>query len=229
MGECRKTIETMKLVEFTKEGLIIDALAKEPLRFRDLKQATGLSDAWLSKKLRELLRAEILSWREGRYFLNGNVLRQAMRGEKAFTAKLVAHEIAERDDVVLVALFGSLAREPTRDADIDLLIVTHGREFDPLQTSLEAFRKFGVSVDILHLGLKDLLAWFFEKPPILFGFMRGYRVLYDGGCFGELLKLLEKEIREEWVYLKEGELWVKKELLQHISRPRWSTWKPPRS
>lgn len=213
----------MKLVEFTKEGLIVDALAKGPLHFGELKQATGLSDAWLSKKLRELLEMGVLSWREGRYYLNANVLRKAMRGEKAFIAKLAAHEIAKSEDVVLVALFGSLVREPTRDADIDLLVVTYGREFDPLQASLQVFQKFGISVDILHLGLKDLLGWFFEKPPILFGFMRGYRVLYDRGCFGELLKLLEREIREGWIYLKEEELWLEKRLLRRISRPRRST------
>lgn len=219
----------MKLMEFTKEGLIVDALAKGPLRYKDLKRTTGLSDAWLSKKLRELLKSEVLISKDGHYLINTRVLHQALSREKAFVARLIAHEIGGERDVLLVVLFGSLARAPKREADIDLLIVTLSHEFDPLQTSLEVFRKFGVCVDILHLTLKDLLRWFFEKPPILFGVMGGYRVLYDSGCFGDLLKLLEREVHEKWVYLKGDELWVKKELLPYISRPPSSIWKSPRS
>jgi len=120
-------------------------------------------------------------------------------------------------------LFGSLARSPKREADIDLLVVTSESKFDPINVSLKMFRKFGVSVDILHLTLKDLLSWFFEKPPVLFGVLTGYEVLFDRVSFAEILKLLEREVRGGWVYLKGDGLWLRKELLPRISRQPMST------
>jgi len=79
--------------------------------------------------------------------------------------------------------------------------------------SLEMLRMFSVAVDIVHLTLKDFLKWLYDKPPILFGILSGYEILFDKGYFKDLLKTLEKEVLKDWAYLEREEFWVRKELL----------------
>ena len=82
------------------------------------------------------------------------------------------------------------------------------------------FRKFGVAVDIVHVALREFLKWLDDKPPILFGILRGYEILYDEGYIRPLLKTLERETLKDWVYVQEKEIWVRKGLLPHILRPQ---------
>jgi len=203
----------MKLVEFTKEGLIVHALMSGALRYKDLKRATGLSDAWLSKKLQELLKLGIVVLQDGNYSIDAGRFQEALKNEKPFIARLVAQEIAKRNDVLAIVLFGSLVWGPSKEGDIDLLVVTMEEEFDPIKVSLEMLRMFSVAVDIVHLTLKDFLKWLYDKPPILFGILSGYEVLFDKGYFKDLLKTLEKEVLKDWAYLEREEFWVRKELL----------------
>jgi len=205
--------QEMKLVEFTKEGLIIHALMSGALRYKDLKRTTGISDAWLSKKLQELLKLGIVVLQDGNYSIDAGKLQEALKNEKPFIARLVAQEIAKRNDVLAIVLFGSLVRDSSKEGDIDLLVVTTEEEFNPIRVSLEMFRMFGVAVDIVHLTFEDLLKWFYEKPPILFGILSGYEILFDKGYFQDLLKTLKKEVLKNWVYLEREELWLRKELL----------------
>jgi len=205
----------MKLVEFTKEGLIVHALMGSALRYKDLKRVTGLSDAWLSKKLQELLRVGMVVLRDGHYSLNVKRFQEALRGEKTFIARLVAQELVRRmdSDVLAVVLFGSLVQNSRGEGDIDLLIVTPHEDFDPLMVSVEMLRKFGVAVDIVHVTLREFLAWLYDKPPILFGVLSGFEILFDRGYIKDFLELLKIEIAKEWVYVKEDKLWVRRELL----------------
>lgn len=219
----------MKLVEFTKEGLIVKALMDRPLRYTDLKKATELSDAWLSKKLLELQNLGIIISKEGQYHIEPEKLQEALKREKIYIARMIAQEIAKTRTIASIILFGSLARSQRKEADIDLLIVTLENEFDPIQVSLEMLRKFGVAVDILNIRLKELLAWFYEPPPILFGILSGYEVLYDEGYVRPLLKTLKQQTLKNWTYMPEEELWVKKELLPHISGPQKNTYRSPKN
>jgi len=205
----------MKLVEFTKEGLIMHALMGSTLRYGDLKRVTGLSDAWLSKKLQELLRVGMVVLRDGHYSLNVKRFQEALRGEKTFIARLVAQELVRRmdSDVLAVVLFGSLVENSRGEGDIDLLIVTPHEDFDPLMVSVEMLRKFGVAVDIVHVTLREFLAWLYDKPPILFSVLSGFELLFDRGYIRDFLELLEREVVKEWVYVKEDKLWVRIELL----------------
>jgi len=206
----------MKLVEFTKEGLIIDALMRGALRYKDLKTTTGLSDAWLSKKLRELVKLGIVVFRDGNYSVGFGTLHEALKNEKPFIARLVAQEIAEKYEALAVILFGSLVRESSKNGDIDLLVLTMDEEFDPIRVSLEMLRMFGVAVDIVHLTLRDLLKWFYEEPLILFGILSGYEILFDKGYFQDLLRALKKDVLRNWAYVEREELWVRKELLPRM-------------
>lgn len=210
----------MKLVKFTKEGLIVHALMGGALRYKDLKMATGLSDAWLSKKLQELAQLGIIVLRDGRYCLKVERLQEALRNEKPFIARLIAQEIVkERSGILAIVLFGSLVRDQRMEADIDLLIATIGEEFNPVETSVEMLRKFGVAVDIVQVTLKELLRWLYEKPPIVFGILSGYEVLFDSGYFKSFLELLKREVVKDWVYVEEDKLWLRKELLPRMSKP----------
>lgn len=206
----------MKLVEFTKEGLIVHALMSKPLRYKEIKKATGLSDAWLSKKLQELQNQGIIISKEGQYSLNAQKLREALKSEKTYIAKMIAQEIARTYEIVAVILFGSLVRSQRKEADIDLFVVTLENNFDPSHVSIEMFRRFGVAVDILHITFKNLLMWLYEPPPILFGILSGYEILYDEGYVGPFLKTLNQQTIRNWTYLPEKELWLKKELLPHM-------------
>jgi len=211
--------DAIKLVEFTKEGLIVRALMDGALRYKDLKKATQLSNAWLSKKLQELLQLGIIVSQDGCYRLNAERLQEALRNEKTFIARLTAQEIMKNSDVLAIALFGSLIRDQRTEADIDLLIVTTREEFNPVETSLEMLRKFGVAVDIVHVTLKDLLRWLYDKPPILFGILSGYEVVFDRGHIKNFLKILKDEVLKDWVYVEREKLWLKKELLPRILKP----------
>jgi predicted nucleotidyltransferase len=213
----------MKLVEFTKEGLIVRALMDKPLRYTELKKATELSDAWLSKKLLELQNLGIVISKGGQYCIQPEKLREALKYEKTYIARMIAQEIAKTRAIASIILFGSLVRRQRKEADIDLLVVTLENEFDPIQTSLDILRKFGVAVDILNIELKELLAWFYEPPPILFGILSGYEILYDEGYVRPLLKTLEQQTLKNWAYMPEEELWVKKELLPLILKPQKNT------
>jgi len=211
----------MKLVEFTKQGLIVYALMGGALRYKDLKRATGLSDAWLSKKIQELLQLGVVVLSDGRYYLNVERLQEMLRNEKTFIARLIAQEIVKRNgDIISIILFGSLVRNQREEADIDLLIATTSEDFTPLETSLEMLFKFGVAVDIVHVTLKDLLQWLYGKPPILFGILSGYEILYDKGYVKDFLETLKKEVLKDWIYIERERLWLKKESLPRISRPQ---------
>lgn len=147
-----------------------------------------------------------------------------LRGEKPYIARMISQELTETyDDVLAIILFGSLARDmgfnTSRDgeADIDLLVVTMYKGFNPLETSLRIFHRFGVAVDIVHATLLEMLRWLEEKPPILFNILSGYQVLWDEGYVKPLLRRLELETLREWTYIKEKQLCIKKRLLPHIS------------
>jgi len=208
----------VKLLEFTKEGLIVQALMEKPLRYKELKKATGLSHAWLSKKLRELQNLGVIISHEGQYHIEPARLQGALRGEKTYIARMIAQEIAKTYEVVAVILFGSLALSQRKEADIDLFVVTLENDFDPIKVSVQTLQKFGVAVDILHVTLKELLTWLYEPPTILFGIFSGYEILHDEGYIGPFLKTLKQQILKNWTYLPEKQLWLKKELLPHISK-----------
>jgi len=215
----------MKLVEFTKEGLIVQALMENPLRYKELKKTTGLSDAWLSRKLHELTNLGILISKDGRYHIESGKLQEALKHEKTHIARMIAQEIVKTHNAVAIILFGSLVRSRRKEADIDLLVVTLENDFDPIEEALEMLRKFSVAVDILHTRLNAMLTWLYAPPPILFGILSGYEILYDEGYITPLLKTLERQTLENWSYIPEKELWLKKELLPHISKPQKNTYK----
>ena len=201
----------MKLLEQTKEGLIVSALMQRALRYSELKRETGLSDAWLSKKLRELSEAGVVKCRDGVYMLNPVGFRSALTQNKFYYAQLMALDLAKREDVLAVILFGSLARNPMSGGDIDLLVVTRsGSQLDGIGESVRLFDRYGVAVDIVPVAFRGLLRWFLEGSPLLLSILRSHAVLFDSGGFARLLDLMASEAAVEWTYADEVGAWLRK-------------------
>ncbi len=199
----------IRILDYTKEGLIIRALMRGPMSYKELKNETGMSDAWLSRKLKELMALRVVLKDDGTYKLSPAGLMKVLSQSKEVIARAMAFELVRNRDVMAVILFGSLARGDV-EGDIDLLVITRRKELDEVKVSLELFKKFGVAVDIVSVTLRDFLKWLDEKPPLLFQVAIEGVVLYDRACIGELLSEIASEIAKNYTYLGEVKLWVKK-------------------
>ena len=214
-----------KLVEITPEGKIAAALIESPKSYGELKSATGLSDRWLSKKLRELSSNGLIQHYEGHYqlkkpteIINADpVFAQFLQRTASLKmkAKLIAEEISLNREVVAVLLFGSVAKnEATDDSDIDMLVVTESDIEETLSNTLyDLMFKYDVPVEAIFLTYEDLIINLQNKTAFSFGLLEAYQILYDRGGVENLFSIKRKEILENWIYDKEVEAWIQKRLL----------------
>lgn len=214
-----------KLVEITPEGKIAAALIESPKSYTELKSATGLSDRWLSKKLRELSSNGLIEHYEGHYrlkkpteIINADPVFAQFLQRKAslkMKAKLIAEEISLNREVVAVLLFGSVAKnEATDDSDIDMLVVTESDIEETLSNTLyDLMFKYDVPVEAIFLTYEDLIINLQNKTAFSFGLLEGYQTLYDQGGVENLFSIKRKEVLENWIYDKEVETWIQKRLL----------------
>lgn len=214
-----------KLVEITPEGKIAAALIESPKSYGELKSATGLSDRWLSKKLKELFSHGLIEHYEGHYrlkkpteIINADPVFAQFLQRKAslkMKAKLIAEEISLNREVVAVLLFGSVAKnEATDDSDIDMLVVTESDIEETLSNTLyDLMFKYDVPVEAIFLTYEDLIINLQNKTAFSFGLLEGYQILYDQGGVENLFSIKRKEVLENWIYDKEVEAWIQKRLL----------------
>jgi len=214
-----------KLVEVTPEGKIAAALIDGPKSYGGLKSATGLSDRWLSKKLRELSSMGLIEHYEGYYRLKDPaeifdadpVFAQFLQGRASLKvrAKLIAEEMSRNREVVAVVLFGSVAKgEATDDSDVDMLVVTEGEMEEKLSGRLyDLMFKYDVPVEAVFLTYEDLIINLQAKTAFSFGLLEGYQILYDRGGVENLFSIKRKEIQENWIYDEEAGAWIQKRLL----------------
>ena len=222
-----------KLVKVTPEGKIIAALAESPKSYSELKLSTGLSDRWLSRKLRELSLTGLIEHRGNRYQLKDlaeivaadPVFAQFLQGKMSLVtkAKLIAEEMAQNEAIVAVILFGSVAKgEATEDSDIDLLVVTEREMEETLNDVVyKLMFKYDVPVEAIFLTYDDLIINLQAKTTFSFGLLEGYRVLFDRGGVKTLLDIRKKAIQNNWIYDEEAGAWFQKKVL--------STWKRQKS
>jgi len=214
-----------KLVEITPEGKIAAALIESPKSYSGLKSATGLSDRWLSKKLRELSSAGLIEHYRHRYRLKNP--REIIDADPVFAqflqrraslkakAKLMAEEISRNELVVAVMLFGSVAKgETTAESDIDMLVVTEVEMEDRLNNLVyNLMFKYDVPVEAIFLKYDDLIINLQAKTAFSFGLLEGYQILYDRGGVENLLSIKKKEIQDYWIYDEEAAAWIQKKLI----------------
>lgn len=223
-----------KLIEITPEGRIAAALMESPKSFSGLRSATGLSDRWLSKKLKELSSAGLIECYGNRYRLKkpaeildaDPVFAQFLQRRVSLMvkARLIAEEISQNGRVVAVILFGSVARgEYTEESDIDLLVVTEADIEAQLNDRVyDLMFKYDVPVEAIFLTYDDLIINLQAKTAFSFGLLEGYRVLYDRGGVENLLSIKKRQIQENWIYDEEAEAWIQRKLIPTLKPPKTS-------
>jgi len=214
-----------KLVEITPEGKIAAALVESPKSYGELRSATGLSDRWLSKKLRELSSNGLIEHYEGHYRLKNPteiinadpIFAQFLQRRMSLKlkAKLIAEGISLNREVVAVVLFGSVAKdEANDDSDIDILVVTESEIEETLSHKLyDLMFKYDVPVEAIFLTYEDLIINLQAKTALSFGLLEGYQILYDRGGIENLFSIKKKEILENWIYDEEAGTWIQRKLL----------------
>jgi len=221
-----------KLVEITPEGRIVAALFDGSKTYGELKSLTGLSDRWLSKKLGELHPTQIIE-RYGKFYRLKNPV-EIINSHPIFTqllhkglplevkARLIASEVCRDEQVVAVALFGSVAKgKANEESDIDLLIVTEGEAEDKLtETVHKLMFKYDVPIEAVFLTYNDLIANLQAKTTFSFGLLEAYQVLYDRGGVEGILSIKKRELEKEWVYDREVETWIQKKLRSTLKQPK---------
>ena len=213
----------MKIYDLTPEGKIINALVDMDLSFNGLLKETGLSGRWLALKLKELVGLGVVTQSlDKRYRLNHLKLQELVAENLGSIARLIAFELAKNREVIAVVLFGSVAKaREKKESDIDLLIVTE-RAVTLGDVISQLMFQFNVQIEAVIVTFQELLTAIRIKPPLLFGIMEGYAILFDRGGVASILKTVEMDVRREWVYDEEVDVWVKKEL-RSIWKTRGST------
>lgn len=216
------------MIELTPEGRIAAALIKGAMSFGRLKAETRLSDRWLSRKLKELTSAGIVEARENSYRLvnSAEVLADPLFAkyiegsvQLKVKAKLIAEELSADDQVGAVILFGSVAKEKaTEESDLDMVVVTEKDIEEKLNKVIyDLMFKYDVAVEAVFLTIEDLIINLQSRTTFSFGVLEAYQVLYDKIGIEHLLRVKQKEMREQWIYDEEAAAWIQKKLIP-ISR-----------
>jgi len=202
--------KTLKLSTFTPEGRIVRALSNGKQSFSELVKATGLSERWLSIKLKQLLQLDVIKLSSNGYEVDHERLHAVLVPSLKETAWIAAYEIVEKHPQVLsVLLYGSTAKGKVHEeSDVDLLLISE----NPLNLTDDEYEismKYEVAFQITSVDLTEFLAMLHFKSALLFGILEGYDVLFDRAGITTLLKVFNKDIHKNWQYNKDEKLWLK--------------------
>ncbi len=229
-----RVLRLPRLVKITPEGKIVATLIESPKSYGELKLSTGLSDRWLSRKLKELSFLGVIEHYGNRYQLKETaeiiaadpVFAQFLQGKASLMAKakLIAEEIGRNEGVVAILLFGSVAKgEAAEDSDIDLLVVTEGEMEEALRDLIyNLMFKHDVPVEAIFLTYDDLIINLQAKTTFSFGLLEGYKVLFDRGGVNTLLDIKRNEIEDNWIYDEEAGAWFQKRVLSTLKQQKSS-------
>ncbi len=200
----------LTLFQLSPEGRIIQALSEGRKSFSELVKATGLSERWLSIKLKELMFLGVVEHEDSKYRINYERLQALLNPSLKDYAWMAAYEIVKKHPQVLsILLLGSVAKgDVNEESDIDLLVVVE----EPLDLSQEEYElsmKFKTQFEIIAMDLKEFLALIHLKSSLLFGILEKYVTLFDRAGIAALLKIAMKEVRSAWHYDEGEELWLK--------------------
>jgi len=202
--------KTLKLSAFTPEGRIVHALSNGAKSFSELVKTTGLSERWLSIKLKQLLQLGVVKLSSNGYHVDHQRLHALLAPSLKETAWIAAYEIVEKHPQILsVLLYGSIAKGKVHEeSDVDLLVISEN-PLDLTDDEYEISMKYGVAFEMTSVSLTEFLAMLHFKSALLFGILEGYDVLFDRAGITTLLKVFMKDIRKNWHYDKDEELWLK--------------------
>lgn len=204
--------KVLKLFTLTPEGRIIQALSNGEKSFSELFRETGLSERWLSIKLKQLLRLGVVTISGNGYQIDRDKLHDILVASLKEIAWIAAYEIVENHPEVLgVLLYGSVAKGKTHEeSDIDLLVISE----DPLSLADEEYKisvKYGVAFEINSITIKEFIAMLNLESSLIFGILEGYDVLFDSAGIAQILKVFKKDIYKKWSYNPDEEIWMKLE------------------
>lgn len=212
------------MIELTPEGRIVAALIGGALSYGKLKAKTSLSDRWLSIKLKELTSVGVIEYRGNGYqlmnpadVLGDPVFAKYVEGSVQLKtkAKLIAEELSVDEQVCAVILFGSLAKgKATEESDVDLVVVTEMDVEEKLNRVIyNLMFKYDVAVEAVFLTVEDLIINLQSRTAFSFGMLEAYEVLYDKIGIEYLLRVKQRELRENWTYDEEAAAWIQKRLI----------------
>lgn len=202
--------KTLNLFALTPEGKIVRALSGGEKSFSELAKTTGLSERWLSIKLKQLLQLDVVKLKGNGYHVDHERLYAILSPSLKEIAWMAALEIVEgHPEVLSVLLYGSVAKGKIHEeSDVDLLVISE----DPLDLRDDEYgvsMNYGVAFEINSLTLTEFLATLHSESSLLFGILEGYEVLFDRGGTAALLKAYMKQIHKNWRYDRDEELWLK--------------------
>ncbi|MDI6643403.1 MAG: nucleotidyltransferase domain-containing protein [Candidatus Hodarchaeaceae archaeon] len=209
----------MNLVQLTPEGKIVMELAAGAKTYTELRRLTKLSDRWLSKKLKELMAADVVELRDNKYGLTKlDIIYHdpiALECFKARTtplskAKLIGEELSQDPRVLAVVLFGSIAKDrANKESDLDLVIITEGGA-ELNEEVYEVSFKYNVPIEATFISFEELLSHVQARTTFLLGVLEGYEVLYDRAGIENILSFLKSEVEERFSYDEGAGAWIRK-------------------
>jgi len=210
----------MDLVSLTPEGMVVLTLTHGKHSYSELRNETGLSDRWLTVKLKELENGGVLK-KDGKWYglidqptASGYELSVYMLSQ----ARHLARQLARLRPVQAIILFGSVPRKEAHEySDLDMLIVVDqdvGAARKQVASKISEFEKrFHLTVEPLVLSSGDFLANIrLQEAGIVYGIAEGFEVLASKrAALRGILRERVEEVRKTRQYLEEGRIWLKAE------------------
>lgn len=208
----------MHLVSLTPEGMIVLTLKHGKHTYSELSFETGLSDRWLTIKLKELRDREVLQ-KDGKWYgLTGEPEASAYELSLYMScqARRTAHELAQMRSVQAILLFGSVPKKEAHEySDLDMLVVVDEEKVKKRVASKisELERRYHLTIEPIILSTQDFLVNIRSGDAgIVYGVAEGFEVLADKeGRLSRILRERIEEIRKTREYLQEGRIWLKAE------------------
>ncbi len=208
----------MELVSLSPEGRIVLTLKHGKHTYSELKLETGLSDRWLTIKLKELEGRGVIEKNGKWYGLSGKLTISAYELSlyMSFQAKRMAANLARLHFVRAIVLFGSVAQHLAHEySDLDMIIVVSKpvdkvkKEVTSEISKLES--KYHITIEPLILAKEDFLDNVDSREGgIVYGVADGYEVLVDKtGEFAKILHNRVEEIKRSHDYLEDVRIWLK--------------------
>ncbi|MEM3088416.1 MAG: nucleotidyltransferase domain-containing protein [Candidatus Bathyarchaeia archaeon] len=175
--------------------------------YSELKSLTGLSDRWLTIKLKILEGLGVVQKTGNRYKLTAFNLTEDSPLTKI---SLISTELYLLKGVLALILFGTFARNEFReDSDIDFVIVMERYPLFPKRVELKLEKKYEIPIDAFWFSYDDFIKNLMEDSWLVFGLVEGCKVIFDKK--NNVLPVLEYkkiEVKRKWFYDEEAEAWI---------------------
>ena len=211
-------VEKLELVSLSVEGRILLTLNHGKHTYSELKLETGLSDRWLTIKLKELESGGVVK-KSGKWYGLGRklvILSYELSLYMISQAKRMASELAKLYYVRAIILFGGVAQKNAHEySDLDMIIVVSEsadkvkKEVMSEISKLES--KYHFTIEPLVLAKEDFLDNVYSyEGGIVYGVAEGYEVLVDKtGEFAKIMHNRVEEIKRSHDYLEKARIWLK--------------------